>query len=573
MSLTKLSGRLMLAIAMSGMCILLTAQSKDGQSGSQNSEAFKLSVKSNLVLVPVIVTDKHGKHITGLKAEDFEIKENGSAQKIIRIDELTSEASKVDQPAVASNAFTNELVAEHPKKLEIVALDHVNTPFASSADANRGVIDFLARNTDSNTLIALVTMEHNGVRIVHNFTTDPSVLVAAVQKARAALNSRDARTLNVPGDSSDADVEVAELEALLNGSDNAKASAKIDASMQAQEALITLECLQQLSQYFAGVPGRKSLIWASTSFPFSLGSNAGSLTRGTTRSDWERTMLMLQDANIAVYPVDVGGLVQGGNANSIQSLNSTLIQTQGAEGGVAGRSAGLEAVGNGSLIDPTAGREQTMRMLADMTGGEAFYNSNGLSELFRRAGEDSAQYYMLSYYTSNTGKPGWRKLSVKIRHGGDKVRSRSGFYFNPAGANQDLTRQSDELMALNSDLSFASVPLKGQWHNIEQAGDERKVHFTISIPAGVPFVDSDHDRHISLDFRVIATDAAGKTFGNIGQRMETNLRPEDVKTIQTKGLDYANELTLPPGQYRVHFVVRDNLRGALGSIVTPLTVK
>jgi hypothetical protein len=55
--------------------------------------------------------------------------------------------------------------------------------------------------------------------------------------------------------------------------------------------------------------------------------------------------------------------------------------------------------------------------------------------------------------------------------------------------------------------------------------------------------------------------------------METNLTPDDAKQIQDQGLDYANQLTLPPGEYKVHFVVRDNLRETIGSVVTPLKVQ
>lgn len=557
---------------------------------SQATEPFKFSVKANLVLVPVIVTDKHGTHITGLKPDDFEVKEDGKQQKIVRLDELSSDSAKVEKPAVAPNTFTNELIAEHPKKLEIIALDHINTPFAATADANKGLINFLGKNIDSNTLVALVTLEHNGVRIVHNFTSDPSTLAEAVRKAQARLNSRDTRMQDISGESSESDAEILQIEALLGGVDISNATsaaqlaaaarasinqgyARVDASRQSQDALITVECLQQLAQYFSGVPGRKSLIWASTAFPFSLGSSPGSLTRGTTGDDWTRTFRMLQDANVAVYPVDVAGLVQGGSANTLQTLDSTLIKAQGPEGGIAGRSAGMEAVANGSLIDPNAARQQTMRSLADTTGGQAFYNSNDLAELFRKAGEDAAEYYVLSYYTANTGKPGWRKLSVKLRKSGDKVRTRSGFFFTPSGANQDATRRADELMALNSDLSFGSIPIKGQWEGMQPVGADRKVRFGLLIPAGVPFIDADHDRYISLDFRAVATNSEGQTLGNIGQRMEAHLKPEEASTIHTKGLDYSNEFMLPPGQYKVHFVVRDNLRDALGSIVVPLTVK
>jgi VWFA-related protein len=568
---------------------LLGQKDQQPEANKPQNDIYKLSVKANLVLVPVIVVDKHGEHIGHLKPEDFELKEDGSVQKIARLDELTADSAKVEKASVGPQGFSNELVVDHPKKLEIIAIDQINTPFASSADSRRGLLNFLAKSNDSNTLLSLVVLSRNGIRVIHPFTSDPSVLNDAVRKTQSKLTARDTLTQNIPGDTAQADVESSMLLALLadtgvgNGSAGAQAAAarnsinqayaRNDASRQNQDALITLECFQQLSEYFAGVPGRKSLIWASSAFPFTLGSTPGEVSRGTTFADWERTFRMMQDANIAVYPVDVSGLVGSGTANNIQSLDSTAIKTQGGDGGVSARGGQLAAVENGSLVDPTIGRQQTMRSLADMTGGLPFYNSNDLSSLFRRAGEDCSQYYMLSFYSSGSGKNGWRKLSVKVHADGAKVRARAGYYYNPAGTNSDYTRKADEMMAMTSDLAFGSVPLRGEWREVEVAGEQRKVHFLISIPAGVPMIDSEHDRHISLDFRVVATDASGKPVGNIAQAFNTNLPPNDATTIQAKGFEYANELLLPPGQYKVHFVVRDNLRGTLGSMIAPLKVE
>lgn len=580
-------------LALIAVCVVvmpLVAQKTDQPAAAQQKNSqpqnntFTFSVKTNLVLVPVIVTDKHGQHIPNLTAEDFEVKEDGAAQKISRIDELTSESSKVERPALQAGGFSNELISDHPKKLEIILMDQINTPFASSAEANRGLINYLAKNIDSNTLLTLIALRGDGVHIIHNFTSDTSVLVTAIRKAHATLNSHDTPTQANLGEGNEADAEASMIQALLapvefsggmSGAQNAamarasvaQSRAQVDSSRQSQNALITLESLQQLSQYFARVPGRKSLIWASTAFPFSLGGSGTDLTKGTTDDVWQRTFRMLLDANIAVYPVDVGGLTSAGTgaANSVQNIN--------AQGSIVSRSNQLAINENGGFIDPSVGRNQTMHTLADMTGGEAFYNSNDLAELFRRAAEDCSQYYMLAYATSNTGKAGWRKLSVKVRKDGVKVRARTGFYYRPAGANADVARQTDEMMAMTSDLSFTSLPLNGHWVKTEPAGDQRKVGFALSIPPGVPMIDADHDRHISLDFRVVATDSSGKTAATIGQRMETNLTPDDAKQIQDQGLDYANQLTLPPGEYKVHFVVRDNLRETIGSVVTPLKVQ
>src|SRR5215813_9137289 len=223
---------------------------------SSENPQYKLSVRSNLVLVPVIVVDKHGDHVAGLKAEDFEVKEDGNAEKIVRMDEVTvGDTAKVKRPAVAANTFTNEVVAEHPKKMEIIALDQVNVPFAGGADGNRMLIEFLAKNLDSNTLLAMVALTHNGVRIIHDFTSDTSTLAAALGKIRNKPGTLDATSMNVSGENTPIDLEVLQLDALLNGADiaitgvgaqavaNAKAvsagaRAAVDTSRRTQDAMI-----------------------------------------------------------------------------------------------------------------------------------------------------------------------------------------------------------------------------------------------------------------------------------------------------------------------------------------------
>src|SRR5215472_455501 len=95
--ITKLS-RPMAIIALFAMLHAQAAsawQNKPDSSKDQGKEPFKLSVATHFVLVPVIVTDKQGNHVTGLKAEDFELKEDGSVQKIARLDELTADTVKV----------------------------------------------------------------------------------------------------------------------------------------------------------------------------------------------------------------------------------------------------------------------------------------------------------------------------------------------------------------------------------------------------------------------------------------------------------------------------------------------
>lgn len=335
--------------------------------------------------------------------------------------------------------------------------------------------------------------------------------------------------------------------------------ALVDVTQQDNEALLTLQCLEQIAQYFAGVPGRKSLFWASTGFRFSIATLAGEGTRGATPDDWQRAMHMLQDANIAVYPVDLVGMGLLGEGDA--SLH-----------GEASRSVG--SMETARMGDPMMAKHQTMDMMAGMTGGRAFYNANDSSESFRRAREDSSQYYMLGYYTKDTGKSGWRKLHVHLVKQSARVRARSGFFFvTNAVHDPESTWQSDEITALTSALESTSLTINGEWKQIEPAGEQRKVYFVLSIPPGSILIDTDHENQINLDFRVAAWNSEGKKAAQLGQRLQSKVPAADLKEIEEHGIDYENVLTLPPGDYDVHFVVRDNLRGKIGSVVTHLKLE
>ena len=553
----------------------VTSQEKaPEQSPAKGQAQYQLSVGTNMVLVPAVVTDRRGQHVSGLTVADFELLEDGKIQKISGFEEVVAETTTVQRPPIAPNAFTNQVIAEHPKRLEIILLDLLNTPLSGRAEARRGLIQFLSRSTEANALMALLVLRSDGVSMIHNFTSDPAVLTAAISRAQAPVASRDTPTLNTDG--GDADAEARQLKAIAAGqaaitsmsnhptvaAANAEMrgeEALLDLSQENREAYLTQQCLQQIARYFAGVPGRKSLIWASTGFK--LMAPVSGVPASTPPDFWRRAIQMLQDANIAVYPIDVGGLSLGGEGDVA------------VHGEIPSLAPGNDAMRPGGIDDVSRVKHEVMDKLAAQTGGRAYYNRNDSGELFGRASQDSAHYYILAYYTKDAGKDGWRNLHVRALRGGAQVRARSGFGFffsNSAVRNSETARRVDEMMAITSALESTSLGFSGQWKEIEPAGDQRKVHFVLTIPAAAVLVDTEHQNHVSLDFLVLVWNSDGKEAAQIGQRMDTKLSPEELMQTRTKGIDYTNVLSLPPGQYEVHFAVRDNLRGKLGSVVTRL---
>jgi VWFA-related protein len=138
-------------------------------------------------------------------------------------------------------------------------------------------------------------------------------------------------------------------------------------------------------------------------------------------------MQSLNDAEVAVYPVDVRGLLNYSPTADVSYSPRNISGTAFA------RSLAARSWLQNSKID-------TLRDFAEM---RAFYNSNDLVGGFKRAADDSSSYYLIGYYLdTKNDKPGWRQLKVKVHTPHTEVRARNGFFLSP-------TRQSIPKLARN----------------------------------------------------------------------------------------------------------------------------
>src|SRR3984957_12293283 len=457
-----LAGALAVALACSGLVFALAGAGdkdkdkvKDKDKG--NASEVKFAAGAELVLIPAIITDKSGNHISGLKQEDFTVLENGAEQKIATFEEITSKAQRLARPD-RLNEFSNSLAGDpFSARVTIVVLDFINTPFMAQALAREDLLKYLTQSVDGREPTALYTLTRTGLKVIHDFATDPRVLVAALHK--------------VKGDASQIVDSPEEVEALTgtaspDGSANAGqnptvgvsgAKPSMEASAQAEATKLqsmmedaelnfqsfeqrlaityTLDGLQQVAQALAGFPGRKSLLWASGGFPFNVSDNtmqlapAGRDTLNDVLPLYERTWQLMNNAQVALYPIDVKGL-------QVVTMAGASI-----------RNPGQNYARNMSWRQMDT--QASFQTFAAMTGGRAYYNSNDLVKGFRDAVNDSSQYYMLGYYLDRSkAKPGWRKLSVKVKRDHTDVRARSGFFITKETTDPEASRRQEVSSAL-----------------------------------------------------------------------------------------------------------------------------
>lgn len=562
--------------------IFVLAKSKD----KEDSSEVKFTARSELVLIPTLVTDKSGNHITGLKKEDFTVLENGAEQKVATFEEITSDAQRMTRPR-NPNEFSNSLAGGSTnRRITLIVLDFINTKFADQAYARQDLIKYLTQSVDQHEPTALYTLTRNGIQVIHDFTTDPRVLVAALHKVKGDP---------VQMVDSDEDVDAMSGTATAaapggggaKGSGGSKGSDSVASEVQNLQAMLqesalnfqsfeqrvaityTLDGMQQVAQTLAGFPGRKSLIWASGGFPFSVSDNTMQLAPAgrDTLSDvlplYEHTWQLLNDAQIALYPVDVKGLQN----TALPSISAPTTSASMRNPGQTYRRLSWRQM-------DTQGTFQTF---ASMTGGRAYYNSNDLVKGFRDAVNDSAEYYMLGYYLDRSQtKSGWRRLAVKVKRDRVEVRARSGFFVTNATVDPENSRNSDISSALQSPLDYSSLALVAIWDKIEPGKDpgKKRVNYEIHVAPDAALIDSADHNHVVMDFVALAKTPEGKPVDHpTGQKIDVHLALERLPAIRQQGVAYSGALDLAPGEYAVRFVVRDDLSGRIGSVAAPLKVE
>jgi len=530
----------------------------------------KFRSQTNLVLVPVQVRN-HGQHMANLKQESFTILQDGKPQKIAVFEEVRTSTQRLQRAPVGPKEFTNELLGRpETARYTIIAIDRINTVPLDLMRVREGLAQFLAHTADTGEPIRLVSIELNGIRLIQDFTTDPHAIAAAMQRSTGGGKIEQS---SVSLDESLQEVEAAvlsqsdrlsaeQVNTYLNGLDSAKDNEQRMLAFQERSARInSLEALQQIALSLAGLPGRKSLVWASSGFPFtsiyrqtrsSVGYDISQVSEATTLDAY--TTQLLNTANIAMYPVDARGLTN----------------------------TAFDAIDPGHKYSPTYAEKErrnlanqdvltTFERLAAGTGGKPCYNRPVLQDCFKEALEDSRDYYMVGFYVnSKATKNGWHKLQIKVDEKGANVRSRNVFVFPLPDPGQN--RELDMNTAVRSLLLDSGIPFRGQWTTSERKGNKISNSFVMQVIPSANMIDPEQKK-IDLDFVGIARSKDGTIAGQFTQKVQRTLPAEAVELIQKAGISYKNSIDLSPGEYLVRIVVRDNISGRTGAANTLLKVQ
>jgi VWFA-related protein len=538
-----------------------------------------------LVTVDVVVVDKKGKPMPGLRKDDFVITDKGTPQTVTSFEAVVIPEVPATAPQpVRRLPFSTNLVPQNRRtRTFLVVFDDIHLSPMQAQRAKGAVAEFLRSGVaegDRVTLIAtgggawwnermpegrdqlLAILKRLDGRYVPDSSPDrlteyeamrieeyqDQQIAAKVQRRfdnYGAVNSqKDPRGVKPPDANQGAAVGI--MPEII------RSRAQEVHNLSTSRNKITLGVMTRAIEALADTKGRKSMILVSQGFIYDI-----------QLDEMKKVVEASTRANVPIYFIDTRGL---------QALPEAFTAAFGRP---------LEAQDTVAVLaDITLDADGSAALALD-TGGFVVRNSNDLVSGINRVSNESKAYYLLGYNPSDLRPDGkFRKIEVKLKEPHAKaltVRARRGYYApggpgvaKPGAATPAAhsTNIPEMVRVLDSPFEEADVPLRVSSFVFDEAMlNQMSVTVATEIDVRNLGFDEEEGRFRgSLAFLIEAQHRETGEFYRYDQTIEMSLLPETRERLQRTWYPVSREFSLPPGGYQARVVVRDMSSGRVGSV-------
>jgi VWFA-related protein len=402
-----------------------------------------IKVEVRQVLVPVVVRDKEGHHVSGLTQADFHVFEDGVAQKIssfaVESAGVGSAASAPagSEPPLAAGGLTPPAppVPRVVRRTYLICIDSLNTKFANVVHVRAALAKLFAAEQAGDAQYMVVAIGAH-TQVVQGLTTDPAEVLKAIE-------SKDFQKLFLASRASSMEQDLQEFMRSLDQTisacdkkdptcDPMKRALQAQASgLASEERGYTLAFLDQFRHVvddLARGTGRRTIMLCSDGFQLVPGQELLDLLRAAFPGS--RIQMPLIERMNGLEPVLY---LAANHSIPVYTIDSRGLYTQGyfdvRNAGSAARAGTIGAAEIGIMNDNARAASDTLSEIAETTGGTAFRNSNDIFAGLQRAFADGRQYYVLAYASSNSNLDGkFRAISVQVGDSKLSVQAKRGYW-------------------------------------------------------------------------------------------------------------------------------------------------
>ncbi|HXL82372.1 MAG TPA: VWA domain-containing protein [Pyrinomonadaceae bacterium] len=565
------------------MCVLLCALvcapifAQTPERG-RHDQTDVLRVYTELVQTDVMVFDKQGRFVDGLKKEDFELRIDGQPKPIDFFERITAGSANEESQLAAARGTANRTGNANPTapvpldrgRPIFFYLDDLHLDLASLKAGKKLISNFIDKQMGQNDEVA-ITSASGQIGFLQQLTNNKTVLRAALERLnvhpyfvrdmeRPPMTEYQALLIeSFDRDTTSYFIDETIRQNLGMTAESAEIEVRNRARVMLQQAdnvtMATLGGLDSLVRSANKLPGRKLIFFISGGF--FLNPHENSMNR------LQRITSAAAKSDVVIYSLDARGLVSGlPDASSDAGFD------------VSGR---LEHSKMGEL----AASQDTLNALARDTGGRAVFNTNALGVGLTRALKETSAYYLLAWKpegeTQHASK--FHRIEVKvIGHPQLTVQVRRGFFDvepevaaakpskakPPASVPAAKTEEPDLRQKLGTTFPERAIPISLNLNYVNTSDKGWMLSTMMEVPSSfLTFEDVGGKQVAAVDVAGVFYNDHGQTGSSFTKRVTVETQASDAPGRGV--VRYSYQIFLPPGLYQVRVGARDAKSGRIGS--------
>lgn len=536
-----------------------------------------LRINTELVQTDVMVFDRRGQFVDGLKPEQFVLTLNGQAKNVSLFERVTSgsslEAVQINSSR-STSTVTDKNTANRPGRLIFFFADDLHLSGESLARGRKALLHFIESQLNPEDRVAIVSSSGQ-IGFLQQLTDNSAVLHEAIARLNYkkstetyAGSTRISEYVASRIQSGDRSLFAYLMESVKleygmglgslrgdHGNDSAGQAARLLRSrigqINSQSKLAannTLSVLESLMKSSANMPGRKLVFFLSDGFIVDA-------RRSISQDILHQVTRIAAQSGAVVYPVDMRGTFLD---SAVDASNNDYVDMSSRHGGV----------GMGETIEP----REPLNVLADETGGRLIINSTDLDKDLAQAMSETSNYYLLAWRPdSEIEKSGKAHLDISISGRPDlKVRLRRAYFVSEkpsrakadAGAKPIANPEVEILGALGSSQPLRTLPVSLSVGYVRNSESGFTLQTSMQIPREIfNFESAGAPQKSEVDVIGAAIDDRGLIY-SFKQVLTVTPRPAGQMPLP---VIWNQHLNVRPGLYQLRVAVRERSSGRTGS--------
>ncbi len=533
------------------------------------------TVTSTLVQADAVVTDSKGRYVMDLKADDFEIYQDGKLQNITNFSYVTvttpSASIKGSKPVPNPDAAPYSLSTvrqEDVRRTIVLMVDDLRLSFVDMAYVRYALQKFVERQMQPGDLVA-VCRTGGGSNGMQQFTTDKRILLATIKGLRWNFNGvAGINYFQAYGQYGRA------VPVVANARDTTSTFREDDSIEELRRSTFTVGTLGAINDVIGALhqmPGRKSVVLVSDGLSL---AEHDPLVINAFRKLVDRA----NRAGTVIYSVHAAGIqYDGPDAQDNVQLDGSAEHIHDLIGSLTEVGGGItRATFNQGRDVENQIAQQGMADLAARTGGLSYENGNDINWGLGRILMDQSGYYLIGYkpdqslFNEKYGQPGYHHITVKVKAHGLHVRSRTGFfgqtdqqsqprYLGPIQRMQAAMLSPFQSSGIHLRLTalYAEVPRHGTVVRNLLHIDARDIAFQ---------AEPDGSAKGSIQLLAVATGAGLIPLDVVAPTYQFKVTADQLKRVKADGIPYTLDVPVKKrGAYQIRVAVRDPGTGMIGS--------